>query len=262
MSKLKERHAQQGFTLIELLVVIAIIAILAAILFPVFAKAREKARQSNCISNGRQIGLAMLQYLQDYDENIPFLVEDNDSFAPDFTATANVACPTGTAGSCASAPHFTPIASIANVDPCLIGRTAAGNTTQRFLKCWTSPYVKSSQLFDCKTLKAFNPNLAVGSYGFLCLHNRNSSTGRLARLLLGANWYTANVCGRHISASQNPAKKVMAFCNSFGAHYNVTDAQVVQGGQTGGTSGVFLDGHAKVVPINIQTSSQFIAEPF
>jgi prepilin-type N-terminal cleavage/methylation domain-containing protein len=59
-----------GFTLIELLVVIAIIAILAAILFPVFAKAREKARQAACGSNCRQIGLALMMYAQDYDETL------------------------------------------------------------------------------------------------------------------------------------------------------------------------------------------------
>jgi prepilin-type N-terminal cleavage/methylation domain-containing protein/prepilin-type processing-associated H-X9-DG protein len=62
---------RNGFTLIELLVVIAIIAILAAILFPVFAKAREKARQSSCLSNLKQIGLAFMQYAQDYDETLP-----------------------------------------------------------------------------------------------------------------------------------------------------------------------------------------------
>lgn len=60
-----------GFTLIELLVVIAIIAILAAILFPVFAKAREKARQTSCLSNNKQLGLGILQYVQDYDETPP-----------------------------------------------------------------------------------------------------------------------------------------------------------------------------------------------
>jgi prepilin-type N-terminal cleavage/methylation domain-containing protein/prepilin-type processing-associated H-X9-DG protein len=73
------RSTHRAFTLIELLVVIAIIAILAAILFPVFAQAREKARQTACLSNTKQIGTALMMYVQDYDETLPF----NDN-GPDF----------------------------------------------------------------------------------------------------------------------------------------------------------------------------------
>lgn len=72
-SQIEAAHLRErsGFTLIELLVVIAIIAILAAILFPVFAQAREKARQTACISNLKQIGLAFAMYVTDYDELLP-----------------------------------------------------------------------------------------------------------------------------------------------------------------------------------------------
>lgn len=76
------RRCRKGFTLIELLVVIAIIAILAAILFPVFAQAREKARQASCLSNQKQLGLAIIQYVQDYDETYPIGAQA-DSSNPD-----------------------------------------------------------------------------------------------------------------------------------------------------------------------------------
>src|SRR5258708_19437798 len=71
---------QRGFTLIELLVVIAIIAILAAILFPVFAQARAKARQATCTSNVRQMALALNMYCQDFDERLPLAATAPDAF--------------------------------------------------------------------------------------------------------------------------------------------------------------------------------------
>ena len=74
--------SKKGFTLIEMLVVVAIIGVLAAILFPVFARARENARRANCMSNLKQIGLAVLQYTQDYDERMPGL--SNTSVPPTY----------------------------------------------------------------------------------------------------------------------------------------------------------------------------------
>ncbi len=102
----RERRA---FTLIELLVVIAIIAILAAILFPVFAKAREKARQSSCQSNVKQVNIAIVQYVQDYDETFP----EGGWAANDIVVFPN-------------------------------GSTGSNNWTMRVF-----PYVKNVQLFNC-----------------------------------------------------------------------------------------------------------------
>jgi prepilin-type N-terminal cleavage/methylation domain-containing protein/prepilin-type processing-associated H-X9-DG protein len=73
---------KKGFTLIELLVVIAIIAILAAILFPVFAKAREKARQASCLSNCKQFAVALMAYTQDYDERYVTSVYADSQYTP------------------------------------------------------------------------------------------------------------------------------------------------------------------------------------
>ena len=78
----RQGFTPQGFTLIELLVVIAIIAILAAILFPVFARAREKARQSSCLSNTKQIMASILMYSQDYDDIYPMVAIANTRWTP------------------------------------------------------------------------------------------------------------------------------------------------------------------------------------
>jgi len=89
--KCSRQGTVRGFTLIELLVVIAIISILASILFPVFARARENARRASCLSNLKQIGLGLMQYTQDYDEKYPLLgYADGDTIKyPDGTTSNN-----------------------------------------------------------------------------------------------------------------------------------------------------------------------------
>ena len=113
------RKENRGFTLIELLVVIAIIAILAAILFPVFARAREKARQTSCISNLKQLGLAAIMYAQDYDQmNFWFRGRPNTTVRDAF---GNVVTPQMMGG-----PNYTVV-----------------------MKAVFQPYIKNEQIFYC-----------------------------------------------------------------------------------------------------------------
>jgi prepilin-type N-terminal cleavage/methylation domain-containing protein len=114
---------KRGFTLIELLVVIAIIAILAAILFPVFARAREKARQASCQSNLKQLALGMLMYVQDYDERFP------NGPASAGTGDGNI---------------------VHNGWAWMVDDGwRAGVTSQVFLRDLVMPYVKNTQIFRC-----------------------------------------------------------------------------------------------------------------
>jgi prepilin-type N-terminal cleavage/methylation domain-containing protein/prepilin-type processing-associated H-X9-DG protein len=109
MAMLKECEARfcvrkMGFTLIELLVVVAIISLLAAILFPVFARARENARRASCMSNMKQLGLAFMQYTQDYDEQLPIGACPSCSSGPPFTWDINIAPYAGIKVSVGSTP--------------------------------------------------------------------------------------------------------------------------------------------------------------
>jgi prepilin-type N-terminal cleavage/methylation domain-containing protein/prepilin-type processing-associated H-X9-DG protein len=118
------RRKNSGFTLIELLVVIAIISILASILFPVFARARENARRSSCASNLKQIGLGFMQYTQDYDEKFPLAMVTVDA----------------------------PVLQTIPGTPGLIFNTCgSGDVCGKYIS-WMDglhPYIKSTQLFKC-----------------------------------------------------------------------------------------------------------------
>src|SRR5690606_17133940 len=115
----------RGFTLIELLVVIAIIAILAAILFPVFAQAREAARKTQCLSNTKQLGAAYMMYLQDFDETFPPHVTERTA-------------PSGTPDTAAARAPFT-------------------------YKTKLAPYVKNEGIFKCPSAPAW-PAPAAGRW--------------------------------------------------------------------------------------------------
>jgi prepilin-type N-terminal cleavage/methylation domain-containing protein/prepilin-type processing-associated H-X9-DG protein len=163
----RQKKKAQGFTLIELLVVISIIAVLAAILFPVFARARENARRASCMSNMKQIALGFMMYTQDYDEHYPLA-----AYHP-LPATQN--SPT-----VQETDHSYPgyVYGVYN---------NTGATMTRYIT-WMDliyPYVKSAQVFECPSYQpntdviestVHNPNkLLLPSYGY----NQGIS-----------NWYT------------------------------------------------------------------------
>jgi prepilin-type N-terminal cleavage/methylation domain-containing protein len=140
-------RSRRAFTLIELLVVIAIIAILAAILFPVFAQAREKARSASCLSNHKQVSTSILMYSQDYDELMPLAYGYYPSFGWLWEYVGNVpynnACPGGVCGP---------------------------NWTMAMTEYWvnsTQPYTKNFQIYLCPSAakpSALGPNpVAAGA---------------------------------------------------------------------------------------------------
>ena len=150
--KLRLIGAPKGFTLIELLVVIAIIAVLAAILFPVFAKVREKARQIACLSNMRQIGLATMEYVEDYDEVYP---EEHQPCAN----PAVGASPTGDYnGGLEAVDYGSPFAKIL---PYVAKDNAntTGALTQKLFDCPDDPDPNGSTITGCTdvTTATYNP---------------------------------------------------------------------------------------------------------
>ena len=163
--------ARRGFTLIELLVVIAIIAILAAILFPVFAQAREQARAISCLSNMKQLGLSVKMYAQDYDEQFPM---GNASAAYNWENNPDTNPYLGT-------PNYTGCGGVVNPDwtnlvipgipgPAFTGCTYGWEFYRVLMHVQLGPYTKNVNIWYCPSDKRNRPTAQYSDVGGQSYH--------------------------------------------------------------------------------------------
>jgi prepilin-type N-terminal cleavage/methylation domain-containing protein/prepilin-type processing-associated H-X9-DG protein len=202
----------RGFTLIELLVVIAIIAILAAILFPVFARAREKARAASCLSNIKQLSLGMLMYVQDYDEQFPWCCQYRNGRTTD--PNNNI--------------HKN-------------WRPASNTTTSERYEGLIDPYIKNRQLWNCPSSRR-----DINSYAAprQLLQSNNGCDGRpIGRVVVPAEYV---LLGDGIGSRGYCGTNRATTCTG---RWGIGDGS--QGHLDGyrmhndGTNLAFVDGHAK-----------------
>ena len=210
---------RSAFTLIELLVVIAIIAILAAILFPVFARARENARRSSCQSNLKQIALGFIQYTQDYDERLPN-VQDTGA--------------TGTARPNVSWNYFT-----------------RGATTSTFDMAQGAvyPYIKSTQIFVC-------PSDSVGqvsgdSYASnSCLNGATLEVVDNINLRGGKSLAAFEDTARTMMLGEEATGEDGSLTTSTDDGYLLKGVNFFSGRHFEGSNLAFLDGHVKFLKVS------------
>ncbi|WP_309718439.1 DUF1559 domain-containing protein [Armatimonas sp.] len=218
MKNISYASPRRGFTLIELLVVIAIIAILAAILFPVFAQAREKARQSVCLSNLKQIGTAMMMYVQDYDEMFPSQSYDGTSYA---------------------ALGGQPVDGMPVVGSGIVN-SFGWNYKDRVL-----PYTKNEQIWLCPTnipngtLRTAAPNVGYHFNGNVFLPQGLA----LAAIVAPANLYIGRESGRGFVFNRAYLRPIPGRCDDVIA-YEANNAINVMP-HSKGYNLPFADGHAK-----------------
>ena len=215
---------RRGFTLIELLVVIAIIAILAAILFPVFARAREKARQASCQSNLKQIALGIIMYAQDYDEKYPL-------YAP--------------------WPWGNPVNQTTTGMPGAIFEVSNG-AANGFWITWMDiiqPYIKNTQLFVCPSGQQWQANSAYYGYNSCISGGAYNGNYRGAAGVGGSG-------AAGMAELPRPAETIMVMdyaiyyslyaniYDGFG-NWNQTEAYYFVHPHNDGTNMGFVDGHVK-----------------
>ena len=240
-------NARNGFTLIELLVVIAIIAILAAILFPVFARARDKALQTSCSSNLKQIALSMRMYMQDYDERMPIATHGS---------VTGPRAHSNDAGCCKSTWSQ-------NKDVTLPAAAPRG-VWNGFAHWRLTPYVKNWDLWQCPAMRPVDSENADRT-SYLCSLVITNNVGSNWKPIDGATESELNVSPSEFPIWQDAITwggegvganlyRVFDQCDVFRSPHG-------EGGSAP-MNAAFLDGHVKSLPISVWGQTLQAAEPW
>lgn len=247
------KKQQSGFTLIELLVVIAIIAILASILFPVFAQARSKARQTACLSNQKQIGSAIMMYTQDYDETLPgnSTLNTNGITDPRWPSPAI---------SAHSAGLKEPLGWMQPYD-------GANAGTHRIWAREIQPYVKNLAVFHCPETKLRSQDGScaagtcevsgefAGQAGNGNIHlNGIVASKKLAAIPAPADIVFAHEVRNHNRVAQEKPRGILV--NGEVLYTNFTNA-FYDSLHNGGANLLYCDGHAKWAKRSAMSFAQF-----